>query len=285
MKFDFRKYKYEKELLIDCEQISNNKHFVKDNTPFHVSFHEIFFLTKGKGIFKLDDESIAFRKGTIIMLPPHKRRQWAAIDESFDGFFLIFEEEFITNFFNDALFLFRLHYFYNHSTPSFIQANRDSFEKLITKLKEVQKELKGLRKDSHHLLRSLLYYLLIKINRMYEREFDLKDELYQDGLTLRFRKVLEERIRTNHKVSDYAEKLNVSRSHLNKVVKKYFGKSCSEIIKDRLVAEIKKDLLFSDKTVAQISYALDFSEPGNCTRFFKKRTHLTPHQYRSMNSK
>ncbi|MCP4116925.1 MAG: helix-turn-helix domain-containing protein [Desulfobacteraceae bacterium] len=285
MKFKFKKNKYGKELLIDCGLISGTKDFVKDETPFFVSFHEIIFITKGKGRFKLDDEEIPFERGTLLLLPRNKWRQWAVIDELIDGYFLIFEEEFIANFFNDALFLYRFHYFYNNSTPSFIQTDEEIFGQMTVKLGEIQMELKELRNDSHHFLRSILYYLLIRINRIYEREFNLNDELFQEGLTLRFRKLLERNFRDRQRVSDYADMLQVSKSHLNKVLNIYFGKSCSEIIKERLVADIKKELLFSNKSIAEIGYGLNFSEPGNLIRFFKKMTRTTPREYRLLNSK
>ena len=284
MKFKFKKRKYGKELLIDCEKFSDVTSFVKNKTPFYVTFHEIFFITEGNGVFRLDDDLIQFKEGTILLLPPNKWRQWSVINRPLDGYFLIFEEEFINNFFNDTLFLFRFHYFYNSNTPSFIQTDNKIFKEMISKLREIQIELKGLRKDSTHLLRSLLYYLLIKINRIYEDYFHIEEAHLQDVLTLRFRKYLEEHITSKQKVTEYSNMLKVSRSHLNKSIKRYYGKNCSEIIKERLIVEIKKALLFSDKSIAEIAYELNFSEPGNFDRFFKKNVKITPKEYRLLNS-
>lgn len=285
MNFNFKKYKYGKECLVDCEKLSDVKSFVRNQNPFYVSFHEILFLTEGKGVFRLDDENINFKRGTILLLPPHKWRQWYVIQDKFDGYFLIFEEEFISSFFNDALFLYRFHFFYNKTTPSFVQTDSATFNKMIENLNEIKIELKGLRNDSNHLLRSLLYYLLIKINRIYEEHFNLKEEHFEDVLALRFRRQLEKHITKKKKVSEYADMLQVSRSHLNKILKKYYGKNCSQIIKERLTTEIKKALLFSDKSISEIAYELNFSEPGNLQRFFKKMTATTPRDYRLSNSK
>ena len=285
MRFTFRKNKYGKDLSVDCGVISENPRFITDDRPFYVSFHEIFFITRGKGIFRLNDEDIPFERGTLLLLPQNRWRQWARIDEPVDGYFLIFEEEFISTFFNDALFLCRFHYFYNTSSPSFIRTDERTFREMTDKLEEIRIEIRGLRNDSHHLLRSILYYLLIRINRIYEARFGLKDELFQGGLILRFRQMLEQQIRSCHKVADYAGMLGVSRAHLNKALNAYFGKSCSDIIKERLVAEIKKDLLYSDKSISEIAYDFSYSEPGNFIRFFKAMTRVTPTEFRSRNSK
>ncbi len=285
MKFTFRKNKYGKELFVDCDQISTTKEFVKDQTPFYIPFHEIFFLTEGIGKFKIDTEEINFKKGTILLLPPNKWRQLYVINKAFDGYFLIFEEEFITNFFNDALFLYRLHYFYKTSTPSYIQLDDERFEKIMGKLHEIRIELQGLRSDSNHLLRSLLYYILIQINRLYESTYNLNDKLYEDNLALSFKKLLEKNIKSKQKVADYADLLKVSPSHLNKTLQKYYGKSCSQIIRERLIVEIKNELLFNDKSIAEIAYDLNFSEPSNFNRFFTKMIKLSPGRYRLLHSK
>ena len=127
--------------------------------------------------------------------------------------------------------------------------------------------------------------MLSSINRIYEKRFNLKEEHFQDILALRFRKHLEKNIISKRKVSEYADMLQVSRSHLNKTLKRYYGKSCSEIIKERLTTEIKKALMFSDKTISEIAYNLNFSEPGNLNRFFKKMANITPQKYRLLNLK
>lgn len=150
-KLDFHRYKYERELLIDCSTIGDTKHFITDDTPFHVSFHEILVITRGRGLFRLDDREIPFRKGTVLLLPPNKWRQWARVDREIDAYFFIFEEAFITEFFSDPYFLFRFHYFYNDSMPAHVQAEGEFFTELTDNLERIRRELRDLRKDSHHL--------------------------------------------------------------------------------------------------------------------------------------
>ncbi|OJJ15286.1 hypothetical protein BKI52_38365 [marine bacterium AO1-C] len=285
MKINFHKNKYDKELSIDCLKIAKNPKLILDNRPFYVTFYEIVFITKGSGTFKLDNEIMPFEPGTVLLLPPNGWRQWQDCKTKVDGYFLVFEEEFIAQFFNDALYLYRFHFFNNTHTPSFVQFDLPTFQQIIIKLEEIQQEINSLKSDSEHLLRSLLYYLLILINRKYEATFALKGSYFQDALTLRFRKLLETHIRTHHQVNDYAQMLQVSRSHLNKVLKSHFGKNCSVLIKERLLIEIKKELSFSTKTIAEISFELHFSEPANFIRFFQTATGLSPKAFRQQNTK
>lgn len=278
----FNKEKYNKELLIDCFQ--RNVQFNKPDSqnPFFVTFFEIIFITEGSGKFKLDNEIIPFKRGTVLLLPPNKWRQWYTINEPYDGIYLIFEEEFISKFFNDTLYLYRFHYFYNSGTPSALHLKETELTSYLGRLKEIQDEIQSLRGDSSHLLRALLYYILINLDRNYQNTYDLSS-IYEELPLLKFKQLLQENIIEKQKVSDYAELLGISSSYLNKFTKKHLGKTASEIIKEQLVLEIKRKLLFTDKTISEIAYDLNFSETSNFSRFFQNHVKLTPLDYRLQN--
>ncbi len=284
MKFKFKRNKYGKELLIDCEKISEVENFTKDDTPFMVNFHEIFFLTKGKGVFRLDDERIKFSENSVLLLPPNKWRQWEHVDEEIDGYFLIFEEDFISSFFNDPFFLYRFHYFYNSASPSNVNLSEEEAQAFCKYLEDVKKELASLHSDSDHLLRAILYLILISINRIYSSQFKIAGQFFENNLTLRFRKLVEKNIREHSDVSFYAAHLQVSKSHLNKTLQEHLGQSTSKLIRQRLITEAKRELLYSDLSVAEIAFELNFSEPSNFNRLFKDFVGITPKAFRELNS-
>ena len=284
MKFQFQRNKYGRELLIDCGLMSELKGFTLDNTPYWIDFHEIYFVTSGEGTFKINEEQIAFKAGTVLLIPPGKWRQWEAIKGKLDGYVLMFEEDFTAKFFNDGLFLYRFHYFYNNSSPSFVQLNAEELSEYTKLLNQIKQELACLKHDSNHLLRAILYLLLISINRAYTAQFDIKEKFFQESLALQFKKALERNIRSHREVSFYTSELSVSKSHLTKILKRSFGKPPAQLIRERLIAEAKKDLLFSKNNIAEISYALNFSEPSNFNRFFKDLVGISPNEFRTKKS-
>ncbi|MEL6654150.1 MAG: AraC family ligand binding domain-containing protein, partial [Bacteroidota bacterium] len=225
MEFSFNKYKYNRELLIDTIPLLKVKRFEPGEEAYLVNFHELILITQGHGLFKLEEELIPYRRGTILLMPPNKWRQWVEFSPDIDGYLLIFEEEFIASFFNDALFLYRFHFFYHTDSPSYLQADESSLQTLLSIRNQIAMELPNLKPDSDHLLRALLYQFLIRINRSYIAQFDLQGKFFADNLVLRFRRMLEESIRSKHQVGDYAEGLKISKSHLTKVLKRHFGKS------------------------------------------------------------
>lgn len=274
----FHKTKYGKELLIDCLKISETKRYLINRRPFIISFYEIIFIIKGKGTFLLDDRHIPFEKGTILFLPPNRRREWIAETET-DAFIILFEGEFIERFFNDNLFVYRFHYFHNNNTPFYLKTDQNDFDSYIKKILEIKHEIKNLLNDSDHLMRSILYYLLIVLNREYVNQHQIKGELFENIEVLKFIRLLDKNFREKHLVNDYTEMLGISKTYLNQKLKT-FGQSASDLIKARILIEAKKELLYTDLNIAEIAYNLNFSEPANFNRFFKNLTSTTPHQFR-----
>ena len=50
-----------------------------------------------------------------------------------------------------------------------------------------------------------------------------------------------------------------------------YGVSATYLLKQRLLAEIKNELLFTDKSISEIAYAFNFSEPPHRCVFSSSR--------------
>ena len=278
-KLHFIKRKYGKELLIDCSLFSKRKVILRKN-PFTIDFYGIYLITNGEGSIFLDSIIIPFRKGSILFFQPNQVRQWQNVSSNFDGYFLVFEKEFIETFFQDNFFIYRFQFFHNNNISYSLECKQDFLSSLIDTCKLINTELVNLREDSHHFLRSILYNILIQINRKFIEQFGLSDNLFQDNLGLQFKQLLEAKIRNYQRVEDYAAFLKISRSHLNNISKKTFGQTVSVLIKEKLLTEIKRELLFTNKSIKEISFEMNFSDISNFIRSFKKHTGINPNEYR-----
>jgi AraC family transcriptional activator of pobA len=81
-------------------------------------------------------------------------------------------------------------------------------------------------------------------------------------------------------VKDYAAMLSVTPTHLSRRVKAVSGRTAGDVIFDRIMLEAKRQLVFTDKPVAEIAYGLDFSSPSYFTRFFTRQAGETPKAFR-----
>lgn len=101
----------------------------------------------------------------------------------------------------------------------------------------------------------------------------------KNNYAFKFKDLLEKHIRTTQRVQEYADMLRVSRVTLNNSVMAQFGVSAIHLLKQRLLEELKNELLFSDLNVSQLADEFHFSDPSHLMRFFKRETGKTFTQY------
>jgi len=139
------------------------------------------------------------------------------------------------------------------------------------------------RKDPFQgeMLMVLLKRLLIMINRL-TRQNVPEQKLPNAALSLirEFNYLVETHFRNMHKVSDYAQLLHRSPKSLTNIFLKYNKKSPLKIISERICLEAQRLLMFSDKTVSEIAYDLEFNEASHFSKFFKKHTGTPPKEYK-----
>jgi len=262
--YNFLKNKYGKQLLVDLGRIETLNGYVLSNEKHFITFYEVFVITEGNGFYSLDNQRVAYKKGTVVVTLPNQIRQWE-VKKPTSGFSFFFEGEFLNTFFRDDVFLNRFVIFDYNRPTIFTQLKKENYEKCGWIFNEVEREFRLLKGDSSHILRSLLYYSISLIDRVVREQNNL-NKLDVQSTIYQFRSLLNKHIRQWHTVAEYAKALKISHNHLNKI--------CKEMI------DAKREVLFSDKTISEISAYLNFSDVANFNRFFKKMTSLTARQFR-----
>ncbi|WNS43188.1 helix-turn-helix domain-containing protein [Paenibacillus sp. MMS20-IR301] len=78
------------------------------------------------------------------------------------------------------------------------------------------------------------------------------------------------------------ERLHYSPNYLSSIFKKEFGMTFSEYLMGYRLETAKKWLVESDMTIKEIGERLQYHNPQNFIRSFRKKEHVTPGAYRSM---
>lgn len=89
-------------------------------------------------------------------------------------------------------------------------------------------------------------------------------------LTQRFKTLLSQRIRHEHRVAAYADLLHITPNHLNKAVKATTGKSPTTWIDKALVLEAKALLFQTRLPVAEVAALVGVADASYFSRLFKK---------------
>lgn len=273
----FDKRKYGSELLIDAQ--SAEELYIPNNRLV-TNFYVLAFLEKTSGLYLLDTQTILLEDFTILFIRPGQINN---LEKSIfkQGVFLFFESDFLDEFFNDKNFIYHFGFFHNPQPPSFLKLPSDIFRKYYPAALEIREEINNLNTDSPHILRSLIYYLLVRLNQNYNKIHKISTSSITDVEVMRMLKYLETDIKNNLNVETLAHKLDISRVHLNNQCQKYFSKPVSQIIREYQIAAIKREIKYTNKSFSEISYEYSFSAPPHFTRFVKKMTGLTPHELKS----
>ncbi|WP_430611674.1 helix-turn-helix domain-containing protein [Flavobacterium sp. JP2137] len=246
---------------------------------YNTDFFEIIFFKKGNGHLILNHQKIEINDNSIVFISSFQKRQLFLNPNNLEFTSLVFQEEFLNDFFSDKLFTYRLLYFYQLEFPLNMQVGKESIDRYCVLLSEIKLELLKTKADSVHIIRSLIYYLLRKLNREYAEKHNLPLQKNDHNYAFLFKKLIEIYIKEKQRVNEYAELLGSSRISLNKAVKEQFNVTATDLLKQRLLIEIKDYLVHTELTVAEIAYQLHFSEPNHLMRFFKTQTEMTTGEF------
>ena len=102
-----------------------------------------------------------------------------------------------------------------------------------------------------------------------------------DATVEALRRLVEDHFRRERYIAFYAERLAMTPDRLNDHVKRAIGVTAGHLIRQRMLTEAKRQLVFTNQAITEISYDLGFSDPSHFARFFRKNTSMTPQGFRA----
>jgi AraC family transcriptional regulator, transcriptional activator of pobA len=101
-----------------------------------------------------------------------------------------------------------------------------------------------------------------------------------DPIIDKLRRLVEENFRKERLLEFYAAKLAMTPDRLNDHVKRATGVTAGHLIRQRVLTEAKRQLVFTNQAIHEIAYDLAFADPSHFARFFRKQTGTTPQAFR-----
>ncbi len=160
-------------------------------------------------------------------------------------------------------------------------------EEIITTLERRMTEIsRSIANRSHTYYKEMI---LNSLNAFYldlSDAFDRHDTLAaklsarHGALVRSFVELLSKHYLTEHKVSFYASRLHLSDHHLTLIIKRVTGSSASDLIYGMLYSHSRRLLSASRLSIQQIASQLNFSDQSSFGKFFRRRSGLTPLDYR-----
>ncbi|WP_294219923.1 AraC family transcriptional regulator [uncultured Chryseobacterium sp.] len=260
---------------------------VASEMPYNRRKYYKISLIRGRNRAEYADKVIQIKKNALLFATPRVPYHWMPEDPDQSGSFCVFTEDF---FIKDKSYttLEDFPIFQPGNVPLFeIEDNlADEIEQLYIKIK---KEISSDYIFKYDLIRN---YVLELIH--YGQKLQPASKLstsYNSSMMVvfLFLELLERQFpieSSDHRLrlktaKDYADRLAVHVNYLNKKLKESTGKTTTEIIAERMIQEAKILLKQTRCNVSEIAYALGFEEIAHFSNFFKKKTSLTPLEFRS----
>jgi AraC family transcriptional activator of pobA len=141
-----------------------------------------------------------------------------------------------------------------------------------------------LARDGHRLaMRALLALIAIEVGRQSASRARSGSVTLApaDGTVEALKRMVEENFRKERQIGFYAECLAMTSDRLNDHVKRATGVTAGHLIRQRVLTEAKRELVFSGRAIHEIAYELGFADPSHFARFFRKQTGMTPQDFRA----
>jgi AraC family transcriptional activator of pobA len=97
----------------------------------------------------------------------------------------------------------------------------------------------------------------------------------------RFRELVENAFCESWSLPNYASALNVSESRLRHACLLVAEQTPMQIVHARILLEAKRQLLYTSMSISEVAYALGFDDPAYFTRFFSRRTGMSPRTFQA----
>lgn len=241
----------------------------------HNNYFEIIYLSKGSGYHYIDLNKFAIAPPVMFFIRQEQVHYWEITTEP-DGYVVIIRKSFIEKSLDSGLksLLVKI------SSECCLQlSDTSTIEKLLELLTQENK-LSGA--NAFQIIEGLLKSLLAKVLEVSEpmtHKQDHKTDLFQSFIQL-----LSAANGIKNKVAYYAEKLNTTPQNINAACQKSIQKPAAEVLAEFVLNEAKRLLLYTDKTVSEISFILAFTDPSHFVKYFKKLVGSTPQSFRRTNT-
>ena len=213
----------------------------------------------------------------IFLDKPGNILEWK-LDKAFSGYAIFINSKLLDKFAKDYSFSGYTRHEALYLTE---RENKILFDLFIKAFDEFKSE-----NASNDVLISYATLILSYTRNYYERQFQDRSKVYNKVVADFYKQLDQYYNDDNHKevlptVAHFADKANLSTNYFGDVIKHYTGQSPLELIHENIIQVAKKMLLNTKDSVNEIAYSLGFEYPNYFSRFFTKKTGLSPKVFRN----
>ena len=224
-----------------------------------------------------------FDDGVLVVTAPKQVISIEKLEKiELTGYKLIFHPDFIQGY--PLAKKIHNYGFFSYSTNKALFLSDKEEEIVLNLFKSIEQECaNNIDKFSQDVLIANIELLLVHIDRYYNRQFLTRKNISNDTLS-KMEEILNRYFEAEHTqlptVQYIADQLNLSPTYLSDLLKNLTGLTAQQHIHEKLIEKAKELLFTSNLSVSEIAYQLGFEFPQSFNKLFKKKTNLTPLEFK-----
>ena len=270
--------------LIDIQRYSDIiPLFPMEMEPAVFGFYKISFVKNFNGYMEYGKTKFTGTNGVLYFVEPGQTYSCTST-ETWEGYQILVHPDIYKSHLSEKNI--NAYDFFSYDVNESLLLTQDEENTVSFIMKEAWSELNNKKDDySIPIVLSYISTLLNTSERFYARQFTTRKTMCNQ-LSGDFFQLLKTYYTHNENSSQqpslafFSEKLNVTSNYLSDTIRHHSGKSALNIIHDYIVEEAKMLLTSSNQTVSEISSVLGFEYPNYFSRLFKRKTKLSPSEFR-----
>lgn len=255
---------------------------------FALGLYQISFKAGIAGSINYGKSTYDFEEGTLIFTAPGQVLEFNPMEELLEnhmGWSLVFHPDLIRKAsLGKTIENYSFFSYAANEALHLSEQEKQSIQEIVRKIEQEYKQ--QIDKHSQKLMVANIELLLDYCLRYYDRQFYTRTNLNKDFVT-KFEQLLKNYFNSDQPlelgvptVKYCGQALNMSPYYLSDLLKKETGKNAQEHIHYYLIEKAKMNLLGSTHSISQIAYGLGFEYPQHFSKIFKRKTGMSPSQYR-----
>lgn len=170
-------------------------------------------------------------------------------------------------------------------TPQLVPVDRDGrfVDNLMPLFESIEREARHATQGQVAGGMALLAALFAQVARISQGSAQPAEQRSRKARQIeQFRRLVDERFRTERSVDHYAAALGVTPGHLGRLCRSVLGVSPLGAIHARLLHEAQRELVYSSVAIKRLAAELGFEDESYFGRFFKRLTGQRPNEFREM---
>ncbi len=248
----------------------------------HPSLFQIFVIERGGGEMTFESATIGFKAPAAILIPATTVHGFQYLPEVSEGWVVTFTEDVAEAIGEQSgVALARLKALAVDPVVPF--GSEGEIQRLSALCSSLHEE-SFLAREGHKIaMRSYLALIAIEVARLAasRARSGAVTLAVADPTVEAIRRLIEKHFRRERQIAFYADKIAMTPDRLNDHVKRAAGVTAGHLIRQRVLTEAKRQLVFTNLSIGEIAYDLAFADPSHFARFFKKQTGTTPQRFRA----